>query len=98
MFNNCVKYFLCISTVGKSVNHCVLMAQLYTQGKCQGLHTFILPLRDMETHESLPGIELGDIGPKFGYNTNDNGYMRLNNVRIPRENLLARNSKVMHAY
>ena len=74
------------------------MAQLYTKGKCEGLQTFILPLRDLDTHQTLPGIELGDIGPKFGYGTNDNGYMRLNNVRIPRENLLARYSKVIQHF
>lgn len=45
-------------------------------------------LRDTETYTSLPGIQAGDIGPKFGYNTKDNGYLRFNQVRIPRENML----------
>lgn len=81
--------------LGKTVNYCIIMAQLYTKGKCHGIHTFLLPLRDLQTHESLPGIELGDIGPKFGYGTNDNGYLRLNNVRIPRDNMLMRYSKVL---
>lgn len=27
----------------------------------------------METHAPLPGITLGDIGPKMGFNQNDNG-------------------------
>lgn len=36
----------------------------------------------------MPGIELGDIGPKFGYNTKDNSFMILKDVRIPRDNLL----------
>ncbi len=42
----------------------------------------------------MPGVELGDIGPKFGYNTKDNGYMVLNHVRIPRTNMLKRFSEV----
>ena len=45
----------------------------------------------------IAGVEVGDIGPKFGYGTNDNGYLRLNNVRILRENMLMRYSKV-HTY
>ena len=45
----------------------------------------------------LPGIQVGDIGPKYGYNTKDNGFVRLNNIRIPRENMLMRYSKVSKA-
>ena len=40
------------------------------------------------------GITVGDIGPKFGFAANDNGYLLLNNVRIPRENMLMRNAQV----
>jgi alkylation response protein AidB-like acyl-CoA dehydrogenase len=36
----------------------------------------------------MPGFELGDIGPKLGYNSKDNGYMRIDSVRIPRGNLV----------
>lgn len=40
------------------------------------------------------GVESGDIGSKFGFQSNDNGYLKLSNVRIPRENMLMRYSKV----
>ena len=33
------------------------------------------------------GIEIGDIGPKFGFVSVDNGYMKLNKYRIPRMNM-----------
>ena len=33
----------------------------------------------------LPGIEIGDVGPKMGEHGQDTGYMRLTNVRIPRQ-------------
>jgi acyl-CoA oxidase len=36
----------------------------------------------------FPGIEAGDIGPKFGYNTKDNGYLLFKNFRIPKANLV----------
>jgi len=42
----------------------------------------------MEDHTLLPGVEAGDIGPKYGYNSKDNGFMRFNNVKIPRRNML----------
>jgi acyl-CoA oxidase len=40
--------------------------------------------------QPMPNIELGDIGPKFGFFTKDNGYMLMKNVRIPRTNMLSR--------
>jgi len=40
---------------------------------------------------------MGDIGLKLGYNTKDNGFLRLDNVRIPRENMLMRYAKVSKA-
>lgn len=36
----------------------------------------------------MPGCEVGDLGSKLGYKTKDNGYLILNKVRIPRENLV----------
>ena len=41
------------------------------------------------------GVELGDIGPTYGAAATDNGFMRLHNVRIPRENMLMKFSKVI---
>lgn len=31
-----------------------------------GPHGFVVQIRDMDTHKPLPGITVGDIGPKFG--------------------------------
>lgn len=53
-----------------------------------------MQLRCMETHRPLPGVVVGDIGPKLGYNGVDNGFLRFNHVRIPRSHLLARYSQV----
>ncbi|XP_071360739.1 peroxisomal acyl-coenzyme A oxidase 1 isoform X1 [Trachinotus anak] len=80
--------------LGKTSNHAIVLAQLYTQGNCHGLHAFIVPIRDMSTHAPLPGIVVGDIGPKFGFNEVDNGFLKLENVRIPRENMLMKYAKV----
>ena len=36
----------------------------------------------------LPGVTLGDVGPKNGANMIDNGWIRIEDVFIPYENLL----------
>lgn len=53
-----------------------------------------MQLRSLEDHKPMPGISVGDIGPKFGYNGVDNGFLRFEYVRIPRENMLMRFTKV----
>ena len=56
--------------------------------KNYGLHTFLVPIRDPKTYKPLPGVEVGDVGPKQGFNTKDNGYCLISNMRIPRKNML----------
>lgn len=80
--------------LGKTVNYCVLMAQLYTKNKCHGVHPFMVPLRSMIDHTPLPGVEVGDIGPKLGFTNSTNGFLRLTNYRIPREYMLMRYARV----
>jgi alkylation response protein AidB-like acyl-CoA dehydrogenase len=50
----------------------------------------MVQLRSLDTHTPLKGIHVGDIGPKMGMSAVDNGYLRLEHVRIPRKNLLSR--------
>lgn len=45
-------------------------------------------MRDPTTFKPLPGVEVGDIGPKHGFNTKDNGYALFKQVVIPRRNML----------
>eukprot|EP00043_Microstomoeca_roanoka_P014352 m.142297 g.142297 ORF g.142297 m.142297 type:complete len:663 (+) comp15991_c1_seq3:196-2184(+) len=81
-------------TLGKTATHCIVMARLITQGEDRGSHPFIVQIRDLDTHRPLPGITVGDIGPKFGYDSMDNGFLRFNAVAVPREHLLARYAQV----
>ena len=80
--------------LGKTATHVILMARLFIKGVDHGPHAFIVQIRSLETHRSLPGITVGDIGPKFGYNGVDNGFLRFDHVRIPREDMLMRFAKV----
>lgn len=43
--------------------HAVVYARLLLRGKDYGIHEFMVQLRD-ETHAPMPGVEVGDIGPK----------------------------------
>ncbi|KAI1616046.1 acyl-CoA oxidase [Exophiala viscosa] len=83
-----------IGSLGKAANHAVVMAQLYINGKNYGPHPFVVQIRDLKTHEPLPNVHVGDIGPKFGYNTMDNGFLLFKNVKIPHINMLARFSRI----
>ncbi|XP_075478361.1 peroxisomal acyl-coenzyme A oxidase 1-like [Primulina tabacum] len=83
--------------LGKVSTHAVVYARLITDGEDHGVHGFIVQLRNLEDHTPLPGITVGDIGMKFGngaYNTMDNGVLRFENVRIPRNQMLMRVSQV----
>jgi acyl-CoA oxidase len=72
----------------------VVWAQLYIDGKCHGVHAYIVPIRDKSTHDLLPGVLIGDCGPKNGHNGIDNGFIMFDKVSIPKDNQLSRISGV----
>ncbi|KAF4526154.1 hypothetical protein B566_EDAN008190 [Ephemera danica] len=81
--------------MGHTANYAVVAAQLYTKGQCHGIHFFIVQIRDEKTYQPLPGIKVGDIGQKFGMNAVNNGFIAFNKVRIPRNQMLMKNSQVL---
>ncbi|MFY0653710.1 MAG: acyl-CoA dehydrogenase family protein [Cyclobacteriaceae bacterium] len=64
-------------------------AQLMIDGVCFGVAALLVPIRD-KNGAVLAGIEIEDCGAKLGLNGVDNGIIRYNNVRIPKENMLDR--------
>ncbi|XP_066899890.1 peroxisomal acyl-coenzyme A oxidase 2 isoform X2 [Kogia breviceps] len=76
--------------LGRSATHALVQAQLICSGAHQGMHAFIVPIRSLEDHSPLPGITVGDIGPKMDFDHSDNGFLQLDHVRVPRENMLSR--------
>ncbi|PZC74072.1 hypothetical protein B5X24_HaOG208389 [Helicoverpa armigera] len=82
-------------SLAHTANYCVVMAHLYSQGKSCGIQPFIIQLRDEETHMPLPGIKLGEIGAKLGFNTVNNGFLGFENHRIPRNRMLMKNAQVL---
>ncbi len=82
--------------IGNAAQHAsmaVVFAQLVIDGESEGVHGFVVPIRDGKGRP-LPGIEIEDDGPKIGLNGVDNGRIGFDQVRIPRENLLNRYAEV----
>lgn len=73
----------------------MIMAQLYIKDKNYGIQPFMVQIRDEETHMPLPGIHVGEIGPKLGFNTVNNGFLGFNHVRIPRNWMMMKNAQVL---
>lgn len=55
-----------IGGAAHSATHGAVFAQLWVKGKCYGTKTFIVPLRDPKTYNTLPGVTIGDLGKKQG--------------------------------
>ncbi|XP_040207028.1 acyl-coenzyme A oxidase-like protein [Rana temporaria] len=68
-------------------NYAAVFAQLIINGKSQGPHCFIVPVRD-QNGTMYPGVEAVDMMFKEGLHGVDNGILTFSQVRIPRENLL----------
>lgn len=81
--------------LGKCATHALIFAQLITSdGVNRGLHVFIVPIRDLQTHLPFPGVTVGDMGEKIGLNGIDNGFIMFDNYSIPRNCLLNRTADV----
>ena len=71
----------------------MVFANLVLDGKPCGVHGFMLQLRDGKGR-LMPGVEVGEIGPKIiGGHTNI-GYASFDQVRVPRFNMFSKLFKV----
>jgi len=76
--------------LGKAADHAVFQAQTIVKGKNVGVQSFICQIRDMKNMAALKGVEIGDIGPKYGFASKDNGYMIFKNFKISKSSLLSK--------
>ncbi|KAF5399093.1 Acyl-coenzyme A oxidase [Paragonimus heterotremus] len=72
---------------------CIVFAQLIMDGKRQGIHAFLVPIRDHQL-KVMPGVAIEEMGYKLGLNGVDNARLVFDHVRIPRTSLLDRYSHV----
>lgn len=82
-----------IGGAAHSLNHAVVYLRLIVKGKDYGVKTFIVPLRDFN-HDLYPGISIGDIGAKMGRDGIDNGWIQFTNVKIPKEYMLTKYTRI----
>ncbi|MEN1783578.1 MAG: acyl-CoA dehydrogenase [Bacteroidota bacterium] len=64
-----------------------VFAQLLVNGKNEGVHAILVPLRDGK-HQELEGITIVDNGYKLGLNGVDNGKIWFRQVKVPVTHLL----------
>ena len=82
--------------IGNAAEHgelAVVFAQLEVGGEGRGVHAFVVPIRVRDDAGELvpaPGVTIADDGLKMGLNGVDNGRLRFDEVRVPRDNLLNR--------
>ncbi|MBS0629858.1 MAG: acyl-CoA dehydrogenase family protein [Verrucomicrobia bacterium] len=82
-----------IGSAAQTATHTVVYAKLILNGEDLGTHNFLVRLRD-DNFDPCPGITIGDAGPKRGCDGIDNGWVRFNQVRIPRTNMLMKWAQV----
>ena len=86
--------------IGKTATHAIVMARLFVPSSSSSspssvgpvfrikTYAFVVQIRSTKDHLPLPGVQCGDIGDKMGYNAVDNGFLRFDHVRIPKDAML----------
>lgn len=83
-----------IGGAAHTATHTVCFARLIVKGKDYGVKSFVVPLRNTDNWSLKPGVAIGDIGKKMGRDGIDNGWIQFTDVRIPRQFMLMRYSKI----
>eukprot|EP00041_Stephanoeca_diplocostata_P030742 m.938171 g.938171 ORF g.938171 m.938171 type:complete len:669 (-) comp23816_c0_seq4:379-2385(-) len=73
--------------------HAIVFAQLIIGDVNHGFHGFMVQLRRADG-TLMPGIELGEIGPKLNSTSNNIGYCRFTHVHVPMDRLFSKYSRV----
>lgn len=83
-----------ITNGAKHAKYAIVFAQLEVEGKQEGIHAFIVKIRDGANNEVCDGVTIREMGNKFELDGVDNALLKFDNVRIPRINLLNKYSDV----
>jgi acyl-CoA oxidase len=84
-----------IGNAAKHAEVAVVFAQLHVAGDSQGVHAFVVPIR--EHGKPCAGVRIEDDGLKMGLNGVDNGRLWFDEVRVPRTSMLNRFADVTPA-
>ncbi|GEP33525.1 acyl-CoA oxidase [Nocardioides szechwanensis] len=84
-----------IGNAAKHAEVAVVFAQLHVAGGSEGVHAFVVPIR--EGGKPCAGVRIEDDGLKMGLNGVDNGRLWFDEVRVPRTSMLNRFADVTPA-
>jgi acyl-CoA oxidase len=76
-----------IGNLAQTANMGVLFANLLVDGRNEGVHAFLIKIRDDDGNVS-PGLIVGDCGMKMGINGVDNGWAMFRSMRVSVDALL----------
>lgn len=75
-------------------HYAIVFARLIHEGVDEGLHGFLVNIRDEKDLKVKDGCSIWDMGYKIGLNGVDNAALWFNKVRVPRQNLLNAHSNM----
>lgn len=99
VFNNATREFIFnsptrtstkwwIGAAGRTANMAIVWAQLIVGNDNKGVHAFVLEIRDYVTHETKPGVIIGDCGKKIELDGIDNGFIIFRDFKAGYDSLL----------
>ena len=80
--------------LGQFSTHAIVFARCIIDENDFGVLPFLVQIRSVETFMPEKGIRCGDMGPKMGYNSKNNGWCTFDQVRIPRDQMLMKYTSV----
>ncbi|KAJ9054991.1 hypothetical protein DSO57_1017564 [Entomophthora muscae] len=83
-----------ITNGARHAKYAIVFAQLEVSGVQEGIHAFIVKIRDGPNNDICKGVTIREMGNKLELDGVDNALLKFNHVRIPRINLLNRYSDV----
>jgi len=80
--------------LGQFSTHAIVFARCKIGENDFGVLPYLVQIRSTEDFKPLKGVQCGDMGPKMGYNSKNNGWCTFDQVRIPRDQMLMKYTKV----
>lgn len=82
-----------ITNGGVHANYALVFAQTLVNGRNEGIHAFLTPIRD-RAGKVLQGVNIRDMGWKLECNGVDNAALAFENISVPTDSLLDRYSQI----
>ena len=77
-----------IGAASQTANKAVVFTRLFIKESFKGIGVLVVDLRDYATHQPMPGVFIGDCGPKLEMDGVDNGFIIFRDYKVPYHALL----------